>query len=241
MDALVAIFTILFTFWPLLILFGLEAFSDAEKSFNEKLRFGLRRILLAWFVWAIFLAVIYLNGRVPFSLFPETFNNLMFLFTGIFLGTITLLWELSLFSKKRVRLEDAEKLEDLIAMDPDQFEVLVTKVFRAYGLRAERKGGNFDHGVDIVIYNLQGEKWIAQCKRYKGTVGEPVLRDLYGTMLHERASRAFLVTTGTFTRQAKAWVQGKPIICYDGEGLVRLIRHTQSNQKKIRRRPFSRR
>ena len=82
--------------------------------------------------------------------------------------------------------------------------------------------------MDVVVITDEGEKWIVQCKRYSGSVGEPVVRDLYGTLLHEEAQRAYLITTGSFTRQATEWVQEKPIILYDGEGLVKLIRRTQT-------------
>ncbi len=233
MDALVAIFSIVFTFWPLIIVFGFQDFADKDKSFTEGLRLGIRRVFLAWLVWAILLAVIYLSGRRPISLLPETINNLVFVFFGVVLGSISIIWGLSRFSRKRVRLADAQKLQDLLAMDPEKFESLVAQLFRAYGYQARRAGGNFDHGVDVVIYNNKGEKWIAQCKRYKGSVGEPIVRDLYGTMLHERAQRAYLVTTGSITRQARDWAQGKPIILYDGEGLVNLIRRTRMNQSKL--------
>jgi restriction system protein len=63
-------------------------------------------------------------------------------------------------------------------------------------------------------------------------VGEPVVRDLYGTLLHTEAQRAYLFTTGSITRQAFEWAEGKPIVLYDGESLVRLIRTTRSARAK---------
>jgi restriction endonuclease Mrr len=36
------------------------------------------------------------------------------------------------------------------------------------------------------------------------------------------------MTTGTFTRQAQEWAEGKPMILYDGEALVELIKKVQS-------------
>jgi restriction system protein len=58
-------------------------------------------------------------------------------------------------------------------------------------------------------------------------VGEPVVRDLYGTLLHEEAQGAYLITTGTFTKKAQDWAAGKPIVLYDGEALLGLIREIQ--------------
>jgi restriction system protein len=59
-----------------------------------------------------------------------------------------------------------------------------------------------------------------------------VVRDLYGTLLHEEAQRAYLITTGGLTRQAVDWAAGKPIVLYDGAGLVRLIRRTKAAKSK---------
>lgn len=119
-----------------------------------------------------------------------------------------------------------------MTLSPQAFESLVGKLFRVYGHDVELVGGSSDHGVDIVVKNQQGEKWVVQCKRYRGSVGEPVVRDLYGTMLHENAQGAYLITTGNFTQGARQWAEEKPIILYDGEALIKLIRDTQYKQKR---------
>ncbi len=74
----------------------------------------------------------------------------------------------------------------------------------------------------------QGERAVVQCKRYRGVVGEAVVRDLYGVMQHEKAPRGFLVTTGGISAAAGRWVRDKPIELIDGPRLaswpqVRLI------------------
>ena len=43
---------------------------------------------------------------------------------------------------KRVRLKDAQTLEDLLAMSPEKFEALVAVLFKAYGHHVEVVGGN---------------------------------------------------------------------------------------------------
>lgn len=78
--------------------------------------------------------------------------------------------------------------------------------------------------MDVRVRAKNGEKWIVQCKRYRGSVGEPYVRDLYGTMLHEKAQRASIITSGKFSRQALAWAEGKPIDLYDGEKLLKILR-----------------
>ena len=121
-----------------------------------------------------------------------------------------------------------------MALTPGEFEKLVANLFKANGHQAQVLGGSADHGVDVVVLSNENEKWIIQCKRYNGSVGEPVVRDLYGAMGHEGAQRAYLVTTGSFTTQAKEWAVGKPIVLYDGLTLVRLIKSTKLHRSQLR-------
>jgi restriction system protein len=61
------------------------------------------------------------------------------------------------------------------------------------------------------------------------------VRDLFGTLGHEVAQKAYLITTGSFTSQAKAWAEGKPIVLFDGEALVKLIQRTQLRKSQLGR------
>jgi restriction system protein len=193
-----------------------------------RVRRSINLVFFGWAGWAIPWGVLVFQEREPFFLIPRPLNDGLFFSLGAITGGISFgLW-IHKLKKNRVRLQDARTLEDLLEMSPEAFETLISKLFMAYGHQAEVQGGNGDHGVDVVVRTDEGEKWVVQCKRYSGSVGEPVVRDLYGTMLHEEAQRAYLITTGSFTRQAGEWVQEKPIILYDGEGLVKLIRRTQN-------------
>ena len=76
-----------------------------------------------------------------------------------------------------------------------------------------------------------GETWVIQCKRWRGTVGEPVVRDFYGVMQHEKAHRGILITSGRFSRPVLAWAKGKPLALYDGERFLELWQRTQARKK----------
>jgi restriction system protein len=227
MKALTAIFSILYTFWPLLILFGVRVLFVKKMPLREKIILATQRIFTAWIIWAFFLGFIFWQGREPILFIESTLNDLLFSLLGMVTGGITLSSFLNRYHKSRIRLKDSQTIEDLLAMTSDQFEDLVAKLFTVYGHDVEKVGGSSDHGVDILVISDWGEKWVVQCKRYSGSVGEPVIRDLFGTMLHEGAQRAYLITTGGITRQALEWAKGKPIILYDGEGLVKLIRRAR--------------
>ena len=61
-----------------------------------------------------------------------------------------------------------------------------------------------------------------QCKRYKGQVGAPQIRDFRGS-LTTNVEKGVLITTGTFSREAKAEAasNGKRLIdLMDGEELI---------------------
>ena len=61
-----------------------------------------------------------------------------------------------------------------------------------------------------------------QCKRYKGQVGAPQIRDFRGS-LTTNVEKGVLITTGTFSREAKAEAvsSGKKLIdLMDGEELI---------------------
>src|SRR3990172_6650307 len=109
-------------------------------------------------------------------------------------------------------------LEDLQNLSPNAFEQLVKKVFDGLGYEATVTGRSGDGGVDLVL-EKGDERSIVQAKRYKGQVGQSVLREFYGTVVHEKAQRGYLVTTGAFSLPAQAWAQGKNLVLVDGADL----------------------
>jgi restriction system protein len=84
------------------------------------------------------------------------------------------------------------------------------------------RGRSGDHGVDLELSGAGGRRAIVQCKRYRDTVGEEVVRGLFGTMLHETAHHAFLVTTADISEAARSWAAGKPMTLIDGTTLVEI-------------------
>jgi restriction system protein len=232
MEALRSLFSVLYLFWPLTVLFGLRVFFRRERAFADRVRISITNVFLGWLVWAVCLAMLWLQVGKPVSLIPEPLDTILFFALGLVSGGISIVFWVQRWRKRRIRLEDAQTLTDLMAMTPEDFEAYIAALFEAYGHEAEVTGGNGDHGVDVWVTTDQDSRWIVQCKRYSGSVGEPVVRDLYGTLLHTEAQRAYLFTTGSITKQAYDWIEEKPIVLYDGESLVRLIRTTRNARAK---------
>lgn len=116
-----------------------------------------------------------------------------------------------------------ETREQLAALTPDQFEQWCANRLRALGYTVRHVGGQGDHGIDLFA-EKDRELVVVQCKRFTGrrTVGESHLRDLFGAMHAERATRAIVITAGYFTAEARDWANGKPIELWDIDRIVKL-------------------
>jgi restriction system protein len=120
-----------------------------------------------------------------------------------------------------------ELLERLLKLLPDAFERLSQRLLRESGfVEVKVTGHPGDGGIDgvgiIRLGGLLGFPVLFQCKRYRGSVPPSVIRDFRGAMIG-RADRGLIITTGTFSREAKAEATrdgAPPIDLVDGEQLL---------------------
>jgi len=114
----------------------------------------------------------------------------------------------------------------LQSMDGYAFEGLVADLLKAVGLHSERSKLSRDGGVDVIVHCdkpfLRG-RYIVQCKRQEAPVGVAVLRELYGTVMSERAAKGILVTTSHFTSSARRFAEDKPLELINGNELIGLL------------------
>lgn len=129
--------------------------------------------------------------------------------------------EAEMLEDKRLSLSTLSELHNLSG---HEFEELVTQLFRRMGYIAQRTRGSADGGVDIEAAIEGKERAIIQCKNYKHPVGPSVVRDLYGVVVHSRATSGILVCTSTFTDAAEEFAKEKPIRLVDGEKLLILLK-----------------
>ncbi len=110
-------------------------------------------------------------------------------------------------------------LDGLVKLSPVDFERAVAGLFRALGWTAYSTARSADHGIDLVLVRESGTAAV-QCKRFRGVVSEPRVREFYGA-LHGRFSKGFFVTTSSFTGPARQWAKTrKKLMLIDGEKLV---------------------
>ena len=122
-------------------------------------------------------------------------------------------------------------LETLKSIAPEAFERLCQRLLRESGfIQVEVTGKSGDGGIDgrgvVRIGGLLSFHVIFQCKRYQGSVTSSIVRDFRGAMVG-RADKGLLITTGTFTKDAKAEAQrdgAPPIDLIDGEALAQKLK-----------------
>jgi restriction system protein len=121
-------------------------------------------------------------------------------------------------------------LAALRALRSDAFERLTQRILREAGfLKVEVTGRSGDGGIDgigVLRVNLLSFQVLFQCKRYQGSVGAGAVRDFRGAMVG-RSDKGLLITTGTFTPDAKreATRDGAPAIdLIDGDQLCDLLK-----------------
>ena len=130
------------------------------------------------------------------------------------------------FIDKRDVLGGLDNRPNLAELSPSDFEALMTNLFEKMGLETRLTRPSRDGGVDCVAYDpraILGGKVVIQAKRYRNTVGVSAVRDLYGTMINEGASKGILVSTSGYGKAANDFIQNKPLELISGENLLYLL------------------
>jgi restriction system protein len=119
---------------------------------------------------------------------------------------------------------------NLAAMDWEDFEHLIRelfeKEFQTNGGEVKVTQASRDGGVDAIAFDpdpIRGGKIVIQAKRYTNTVGVSAVRDLYGTVLNEGATKGILVSTADYGPDAYDFVKGKPLTLMNGANLLYLL------------------
>ena len=107
-------------------------------------------------------------------------------------------------------------------MSGTDFEHWVADYFRKEGYDARITKTTGDHGIDLLLYKSSTLVGAVQCKNWDASVGEPTVRDFYGSLLSAKAPEGYIFATTSFTQQAKDFVQDKPIKLIDLEELIKL-------------------
>jgi restriction system protein len=119
---------------------------------------------------------------------------------------------------------------NLAAMHWDDFEHLVRELFEkeftSNGGEVKVTQASSDGGVDAIAFDpdpIRGGKIVIQAKRYTNVVGVAAVRDLYGTVMNEGATKGLLVTTSDYGKDSYEFAKDKPLTLLNGSNLLSLL------------------
>jgi restriction system protein len=135
----------------------------------------------------------------------------------------------------------SEVLELLLSLPPSGFERLSQRILREAGFtQVTVTGQSGDGGIDgygtLQINPLVSFKVLFQCKRYAKSVSPPQVRDFRGAMAG-RADKGIIITTGTFTAEARREASRDgvpPIELIDGEKLISMLESLELGLRPIK-------
>jgi restriction system protein len=127
-------------------------------------------------------------------------------------------------------IDKLDEGSNLAIMDWEDFEHLLRELFEkefsTNGGEVRVTQASRDGGVDAIAFDpdpIRGGKIVIQAKRYTNTVGVSSVRDLYGTVMNEGATKGILVTTSDFGPDAYDFVKNKPLTLLNGNNLLFLL------------------
>ena len=156
---------------------------------------------------------------------------------GSKLSTLTPIQPILQINRSDKRFVDSYEVADQIdtstniaAMDWEDFEHLIRELFEkefmSNGGEVKVTQASRDGGVDAVAFDpdpIRGGKIVIQAKRYTNTVGVSAVRDLFGTVMNEGATKGILVSTADYGPDAYDFAKGKPLTLLNGSNLLHLL------------------
>lgn len=175
-------------------------------------------------------AAVYINNA---GLFPASENPTSLILKALFalvivsailFGTLFLIKHVFGKFKRATFYKQQRMLEDLRDLHPKEFENYLAAMFEQQGYSSETTSYQKDNGIDIVL-KKDGKKYAVQAKRYnkKNYVGEPAVRDFFGSYAESDFAGGFFVTTSFYSDAAKEWSKTRNIKLIDGEALTKMM------------------
>jgi len=129
-------------------------------------------------------------------------------------------------------------LEVLQGLTPKGFENICKRLLREHGFEnVVVTGGSHDGGIDgygtLELNPFVSIKVLFQCKKYKGTVSRAQVGDFRNALIG-RAEKGIILTTGTFSEDAKREASrdgAPPIELIDGKKLIELFEKVELGVK----------
>ncbi|TQD25012.1 restriction endonuclease [Methanolobus vulcani] len=119
-------------------------------------------------------------------------------------------------------------VEHLLETDPQDFEVLLSKLFSKMGYHTELTQYSRDKGIDLVIrienFGLI-HTWNVQAKRYTDPVGVKDIREYSSIRYRDHVDGVIIVTSSSFTKEAIQEAAQHNLKLIDGYLLVEMLNY----------------
>jgi restriction system protein len=135
-------------------------------------------------------------------------------------------------------ISDIDKRPNLLELTPKDFESFIQNLFTKMGFDTKLYQASGDGGIDCVAYDphpITGGKFIVQAKLYTHTVQPTHVRDLWGTVQHEGATKGIMITTSGYGPDSYKFAGGKPLNLIDGSGLLALCQQYDISARILNR------
>jgi restriction system protein len=134
-------------------------------------------------------------------------------------------------------LDDQQDIDSINALSWKEFEELVAEAYRRQGFRVIENGFGPDGGVDVKL--IKGNQTtLVQCKQWRSkNVGVAVIREMFGVMTAESASKVVIICCGGFTRDAASFADNKPIELIGGTELLSIVKEIQNHSASNKETP----
>lgn len=116
-----------------------------------------------------------------------------------------------------------------------RFEDVCQRFYETKGIKSETTALGPDGGIDIRLFQDDTGRAtsIVQCKAWgERFVGVKPVRELLGVMTHEKIIKAFFMTSGRFSDDAKEVAKSNRITLIDGEMLLMMIKRLPDADQK---------
>lgn len=126
-------------------------------------------------------------------------------------------------------------LELIRDLEWKRFEDVCQQFYEKKGIRSDTTNLGPDGGIDIRLYQDDSGRptSIVQCKAWgERYVGVKPIRELLGVMTHEKIGKAFFMTSGSYSDEAKAVAQANRITLIDGNMLLMMIQRLPAPERE---------
>ncbi len=133
-------------------------------------------------------------------------------------------------------MSELDPRPNLMDLSWTDFESFIQNLFTRMGFDTKLFQARGDGGIDCIAYDptpVRGGKYAIQVKLYTQTVPPTAVRDLYGTVQHEGATKGILITTSGFGQTSHEFANGKPLELYDGTHLLALCQQYQVDARIV--------